>query len=85
MTIENTPENIKKLRKKIGLTQTECGEIFGVGLSTWQKKEAKTHNQLNLSKGEFEYLLLLAGEHPEYVLCKRGNKTHNEINEQLRP
>ena len=58
MTIENTPENIKKLRKKIGLTQTECGEIFGVGLSTWQKKEAKTHNQLNLSKGEFEYLLL---------------------------
>ncbi|MDP4456448.1 XRE family transcriptional regulator, partial [Escherichia coli] len=27
MTIENTPENIKKLRKKIGLTQTECGEI----------------------------------------------------------
>ncbi|MCS1121521.1 XRE family transcriptional regulator, partial [Escherichia coli] len=52
MTIENTPENIKKLRKKIGLTQTECGEIFGVGLSTWQKKEAKTHNQLNLSKGE---------------------------------
>ncbi|HHT4156048.1 TPA: XRE family transcriptional regulator, partial [Klebsiella pneumoniae] len=33
MTIENTPENIKKLRKKIGLTQTECGEIFGVGLS----------------------------------------------------
>ena len=28
MTIENTPENIKKLRKKIGLTQTECGEIF---------------------------------------------------------
>ncbi|HFO7682285.1 TPA: helix-turn-helix domain-containing protein, partial [Escherichia coli] len=81
----NTPENIKKLRKKIGLTQTECGEIFGVGLSTWQKKEAKTHNQLNLSKGEFEYLLLLAGEHPEYVLCKRGNMTHNEINEQLRP
>ena len=72
MTIENTPENIKKLRKKIGLTQTECGEIFGVGLSTWQKKEAKTHNQLNLSKGEFEYLLLLAGEHPEYVLHKKA-------------
>ncbi|EAS2903886.1 TPA: XRE family transcriptional regulator [Salmonella enterica] len=71
MIVENTPENIKKLRKKIGLTQTKCGEIFGVGLSTWQKKETKTSNQLNLSKGEFEYLLLLAGEHPEYVLCKR--------------
>lgn len=75
MKMDNTPENIKKLRNKIGLTQTECGEIFGVGLRTWQKKEeAKTHNRLNLSKGEFEYLLLLAGEHPEYILCKRGDR-----------
>ncbi|EDY5452538.1 XRE family transcriptional regulator, partial [Salmonella enterica] len=23
---------------------------------------------------EFEFLLLLAGEHPEYVLCKRESK-----------
>lgn len=70
--VDNTPENIKKLREKIGITQTECGKLFGVGLRTWQKKEeAKTHNRLNLSKGEFEYLLLLAGEHPDYVLCKR--------------
>ncbi|PQQ32931.1 hypothetical protein C6H68_25745 [Photorhabdus luminescens] len=72
MMVDNTPENIKKLREKIGITQTECGKLFGVGLRTWQKKEeAKTHNRLNLSKGEFEYLLLLAGEHPDYVLCKR--------------
>ncbi len=70
--VDNTPENIKKLREKIGITQTECGKLFGVGLRTWQKKEeAKTHNRLNLSKGEFEYLLLLAGEHTDYVLCKR--------------
>ncbi|EBV3242509.1 XRE family transcriptional regulator [Salmonella enterica subsp. enterica serovar Oranienburg] len=73
MKMNNTPENIKKLRNKMGITQTECGEIFGVSLRTWQKKEeAKTHNRLNLSKGEFEYLLLLAGEHPDYILCKRG-------------
>lgn len=71
--VDNTPENIKKLREKIGITQTECGKLFGVGLRTWQKKEeAKTHNRLNLSKGEFEYLLLLAGEHPDYLLCKRS-------------
>lgn len=74
MVIEKTPENIKKLREKIGITQTECGKLFGVGLRTWQKKEeAKTHNRLNLSKGEFEYLLLLAGEHPDYVLFSRRN------------
>ncbi len=52
MTIDNTPENIKKLRKKIGLTQTECGEIFGVGLSTWQKKEAKTTLTIFIKTGK---------------------------------
>lgn len=74
MITENTPENIKKLREKLGITQTECGKIFGVGLRTWQKKEeAKTHNRLSLSKVEFEYLLLLAGKHPDYVLEHRKN------------
>ena len=74
MITENTPENIKKLREKLGITQTECGKIFGVGLRTWQKKEeAKTHNSLSLSKVEFEYLLLLAGEHPDYILEHRKN------------
>lgn len=38
MITENTPENIKKLREKLGITQTECGKIFGVGLRTWQKR-----------------------------------------------
>ncbi|VCY53650.1 hypothetical protein BANRA_05405 [Escherichia coli] len=42
------------------------------------EKEAKTHNQLNLSKGEFEYLLLLAGEHPEYVLHKKAESRSPE-------
>lgn len=74
MITENTPENIKKLREKLGITQTECGKIFGVGLRTWQKKEeAKSHNRLSLSKMEFEYLLLLAGEHPNYILEHRKN------------
>ncbi|MDL0864676.1 type II toxin-antitoxin system MqsA family antitoxin [Yersinia pestis] len=75
MITDNTPENIKKLREKLGITQTECGKIFGVGLRTWQKKEeAKTHNRLSLSKGEFEYLLLLAGEHPDFVLENRKKR-----------
>lgn len=73
MKPDNTPENVKKLRLKAGLTQKECSHIYGVGLRTWQKKEeVNTQNSQSLSLVEFEFLLLLAGEHPEYVLCKRS-------------
>ncbi len=61
MTIENTPENIKKLRKKIGLTQTECGEIFGVGLSTWQKKKLKPTTSLIYRKVNLSTCYYLQG------------------------
>ncbi|MCV5147822.1 XRE family transcriptional regulator, partial [Escherichia coli] len=33
-----------------------------------------TQNTQNLSLLQFDFLLLLAGEHPEYVLCKRESK-----------
>lgn len=38
MKPDNTPENVKKLRLKAGLTQKECSHIYGVGLRTRQKK-----------------------------------------------
>ena len=34
MLNENTPENIKRLRQKIGLTQKECAEIFSMSPRT---------------------------------------------------
>ncbi|MDF3630344.1 helix-turn-helix domain-containing protein [Enterobacter hormaechei] len=69
----NTPENIKILRKKIGLTQKECAEMFGMTARSWRRKEEPqtTASNTTLSPIEFNYLLLLAGEHPDYVLCKR--------------
>lgn len=74
MKIKNEPEIVKSLRLKAGLTQKECSHIYGVGIRTWQKKEEiNTQNSQNLSKVEFEYLLLLAGEHPDYILCKRDH------------
>ncbi|HAW5622916.1 TPA: XRE family transcriptional regulator, partial [Escherichia coli] len=39
-----------------------------------KKEEVNTQNSQSLSLVEFEFLLLLAGEHPEYVLCKRESK-----------
>ncbi|EAO9321715.1 XRE family transcriptional regulator [Salmonella enterica] len=72
MKISNEPKIVKALRIKAGLTQKECANIYGVGIRTWQKKEEEnTQNSQKLSQVEFEYLLLLAGEHPDYVLCKR--------------
>ncbi|EHO7201659.1 TPA: XRE family transcriptional regulator [Salmonella enterica subsp. enterica serovar Java] len=72
MKINNVPKTVKALRIKAGLTQKECSNIYGVGIRTWQKKEEEnTQNSQKLSQVEFEYLLLLAGEHPDYILCKR--------------
>lgn len=38
MKTDNTPENVKKLRLKTGLTQKECSHIYGVGLRPGRKK-----------------------------------------------
>lgn len=60
MKPDNTPENVKKLRLKAGLTQKECSHIYGVGLRTWQKKEeVNTQNSQSLSLVEFEFLCYL--------------------------
>ncbi len=80
MLTENTPENIKRLRQKIGLTQRECAEIFSMNPRTWRRKEepAGTASGTALTPVEFKYLQLLAGEHPEYVLRKRDKPKCSE-------
>ncbi|RFQ79741.1 hypothetical protein CRE04_23040 [Escherichia coli] len=77
---ENKPENIKRLRQKIGLTQRECAEIFSMNPRTWRRKEepAGTASGTALTPVEFKYLQLLAGEHPEYVLRKRDKPKCSE-------
>jgi len=71
--LNNHAANIKRLRKKIGLTQKACAERFGYALRTWQAKEqeASAENSRPLSDGEFELLLLLAGEHPSFTLKEK--------------
>lgn len=75
MILDNSPKNVRVIRKKIGLTQTQCANLFGVSLRSWQRREAEgTVKDIKTSKIEFEYLLLLAGKHPDYVLCKRAKE-----------
>ncbi|ROL21082.1 hypothetical protein BFD67_25650 [Escherichia coli] len=75
MKPDNTPENVKKLRLKAGLTQKECSHIYGVGLRTWQKKE-----EVNTAAPRFGAMWLLCCPgifvrpfHPLTRIKKRDN------------
>ncbi|CAI1195589.1 TPA: helix-turn-helix domain-containing protein [Serratia marcescens] len=67
-----TGAEIAKLRNQLGLTQKKLAALFGVTLATWQKKESETSKEtIGIRPGEFQFLLLLAGEHPQYVLTQK--------------
>ncbi len=63
-----TPDQVKVARIATGLTQRECAERFGYSLTGWQKKEDAGTSGRALSVGEWELLLLLAGQHPTFTL-----------------
>lgn len=77
MTI-NKGDEIARLRNVIGVTQSLMAKMFGVTLSTWQKKEQETSTEtIKVKPGEFEFLQLLAGNHPQYTLIAK--KTVKDI------
>lgn len=55
------------------MTQADAAERFDVSLRVWQMKEAENNPSL-LSEGEYELLLLLAGQHRHLSLKGLGNK-----------
>ena len=63
-----TPEQVKTARVAAGLTQQVCADRFGYKLRGWQQKEESGASGRTLSIGEYELLLLLAGQHPEFTL-----------------
>lgn len=72
----NTPETIRAIRKRMGLTQSELAHLLGYQLRAWQLKEDRDPAKARkLMQGEFEYLLLLAGEHPVYHLAPNKKPT----------
>jgi HTH-type transcriptional regulator / antitoxin MqsA len=58
-----TPQEVKRIRTKIGLTQREAGAIFGGGPNAFQKYEQGT---VTVSK-PMSNLLRLLEKHPEDV------------------
>lgn len=66
-----TPEQVRAARLAAGLTQSLCAERFGYSLRGWQSKEDAGENGRWLSSGEYELLLLLAGQHPEFAMAAK--------------
>lgn len=69
-----SPADVAAIRQRMGLTQTALGEIMGVDLRTWMRKEANPddlvskYDSSRLNIGETNFLLLLADEHPVWRL-----------------
>ncbi|MFD1803225.1 hypothetical protein ACFSFZ_13625 [Mixta tenebrionis] len=65
-----TAASIKAARQAAGLTQAQAAERFDYSLRVWQKKEteAGTGKSSGLSQAEYELLLLLGDQHPDYAL-----------------
>lgn len=59
--------NVRELRLAAGLSQEGAAERFNLSLRVWQTKEAASKPTL-LSQVEYEFLLLLAGRHPNFTL-----------------
>ncbi|TNV16132.1 hypothetical protein FH968_19970 [Buttiauxella sp. B2] len=71
MTEKPTPEQITEARTAANLSKQEAADIFGMALRTWQQKEETGKGNRSLSVGEWNYLLLLAGKHPDYSLVAK--------------
>lgn len=65
--------NIRDLRLAAGLSQQSAAERFDLSLRVWQTKES-AKNPGQLSQGEYELLLLLAGQHPHFALVSQQKK-----------
>lgn len=76
MTIkpEYRGELAEAVRLKMGYTQKQMAEYFGMTLNSWQKKE---QNETRVSVAEYHYFLLLTNEHPCYQLLPRPTSGDN--------
>lgn len=71
MSAIRNPEQVRAMRMAAGLTQQACANRFGYSLRTWQSKEDAGSNGRSITRGEWELLLLLAGQHPDFILQLR--------------
>lgn len=62
---------LKRLRDKLGLSNSELAELMGLSEQTIKNRMASDFNKKTASKLEFEFLKLLAGEHEKYSILEK--------------
>lgn len=73
----STGEAVKALRLALGLKQQEIADMLGYKLSAWKAKQAPSKER-KLKQGEYNFLMLLANEHPGLTLIKRTDKRNDD-------
>lgn len=64
------PEEIRRIRKRLGLTQRDAGEVIGGGPNAFQKYES---GEVLVSRAVSNFLRVLE-RHPEEVSALRGDR-----------
>jgi len=68
-----TAADVRRLRMALGLKHAEIAALFGYKPASWQTKEKPAQRGVKLKTGEYNFLLLLAGEHPSLHLTEKRN------------
>lgn len=66
-----TPAEVKALREKAGLSLQEMADLFNIERRSWQAKEAEGKYGRQLTWPEYQYLLLITNQHPEFEVTRR--------------
>lgn len=67
-----TAAEVKRLRLALGFKHAEIAMLFGYQTASWQTKEKAAQRGVKLKAAEYNFLLLLAGEHPKMQLIPKG-------------
>ncbi|HHD7476780.1 TPA: hypothetical protein ACOVJJ_005019 [Klebsiella oxytoca] len=68
-----TAADVRHLRMALGLKHAEIAKLFGYKPAAWQTKEKASQRGVKLKTGEYNFLLLLADEHPSLKLVRKGH------------
>lgn len=70
-----TAEQLRQLQLLTELNNEQIAAVLGVSPKTWMNRISQgSETAGRMKKAEIEFLLLLAGIHPEYELKKRSDK-----------
>lgn len=70
-----TAEQLRQLQVLTELSNEQIAEVLGISPKTWMNRISQgSETAGRMKKAEIEFLLLLAGIHPEYELNRRSVK-----------